>query len=646
MKAVRLAWLELRRFRGPLLRLVPLVLILVPLLYGSLYLWSNWDPYGKLDRVPVAVVNNDRAVDRQGEHLDAGVQFIKQLKVNDVFDWRFVRGTDARRGLAEGRYYFVIEVPTDFSAKLAAAADGNPQRAAVRLTKNDANGFIAGIMADTVKPELQNQINAAAHASFARALYGELGQMREKLQAASEASKKLVDGTALSQQGTAALTRGLGGVRDGTSLVSNGVRDISQATGQLDRQLNTIADFTADQLPGAVNSLVNASGVAVSSLTSISTATGLLEQQAADGLSAVQGLGRSHPELRGDPAYEQALDTSGRIASGAASADSRAREALRTAEEANRRARAVQSSMGPLQERVRSITAPVDTLHSGTTQVASGSQGIAGGLNSLVAGSNVLQTGAGQLNDGSRDLQGMIDDTLRRIPPTNPTEVSRAADVLGSPTEIRTDNLNPAYVYGRGLAPFFFGIALWVFGLFAYLLLKPVNLRALADKVNPFTIAVAGLLPAAALGVIGGLVLFAVVNFGLGLNPVSVWWTVGLLSLAAVTFVSIDHLLRTALGAVGDLLSLVLLIVQLTASGGLYPMETTPTPFQAIHPFLPMTYLVDGLRVTISGGLEVHLYRDLIVLGCVLLAVVLLTTAVVHRQRTWTLGRLHPQIEL
>ncbi|TDD06196.1 YhgE/Pip domain-containing protein [Saccharopolyspora terrae] len=646
MRAVRLAWLELRRFRGPLLRLVPLVLILVPLLYGALYLWSNWDPYGKLNRVPVAVVNNDRAVDRNGEHLDAGVQFIRQLKVNDVFDWRFVRGTEARRGLAEGHYYFVIEVPSDFSAKLAAAADGDPRRAAVRLTKNDANGYIAGIMADTVKTELQNQINAAAHASYARALYGELGHMREKLQAASEASKRLVDGTALSQQGTAALTRGLGGVRDGTSLVSNGVRDISQATGQLDGQLNSIADFTADQLPGAVNSLVHASGVAVSGLTSISTATGMLEQQAADGLSAVERLGSAHPELRGDPAYQQALDTSRRLAGGAAAADSRARESLRTAEEASRRARALQASMGPLQERVRSITAPVDTLHSGTTQVAAGSQGITGGLNSLVAGSNVLQTGAGQLNDGSRDLQKMINDTLHRIPPTNPTQVARAAEVLGSPTEIRTANLNPAHVYGRGLAPFFFAIALWVFGLFAYLLLKPVNLRALADRINPFSIAVAGLLPAAALGVIGGLVLFAVVNFGLGLDPVHVPWTLGILSLAAVTFVAIDHLLRTALGAIGDLLSLVLLIVQLTACGGLYPMETAPGPFQAIHPFLPMTYLVDGLRVTISGGLAMHLYRDVAVLGGVLLVVVLLTTLVVHRQRTWTLGRLHPQIEL
>ena len=42
----RLAGYELRRFKGPLPILALLFLVLVPLLYGALYLWSNWDPYG------------------------------------------------------------------------------------------------------------------------------------------------------------------------------------------------------------------------------------------------------------------------------------------------------------------------------------------------------------------------------------------------------------------------------------------------------------------------------------------------------------------------------------------------------------------------------------------------------------------------
>ncbi|MEV0697394.1 YhgE/Pip domain-containing protein [Saccharopolyspora sp. NPDC050389] len=646
MKAIKLAWLELRRFRGPLRRFVPLVLILVPLLYGSLYLWSNWDPYGQLNRVPVAVVNSDLPVDTRGEHINAGEQFVQQLKATDIFDWNFVDSAEARHGLVEGRYYFTIEVPSDFSAKLATAADRNPERAALQIVKNDANGYIAGIMADTVQTELQNQINAAAHATYARALYGELDQAREKLQLASEASKQLVEGTDLSKQGTAALSKGLNGVRDGTGQVSRGVQDISDATAQLDKQLSAVSNFTAERLPGAVNALVNASNIAVNSLSTIKTTTGFLSQRATEGHSAIEELGKRHPELSQDAVYQRALDNSQKLADAASTADKDAQQALTTAQDANAQALSLQNNMGPLQNQIRAFTAPADTLRAGVAELAGGANGITNGLNTLAASSGVLETGAGQLNDGAKNLQGLVDDTLGKIPPTNPTEVAQAADVLGSPTEIHTDNLNPAHVYGRGLAPFFFAIALWVFGLFAYLLLKPVNLRALADRVGAFTVALAGFLPAAALGIVGGLVLYAVVDFGLGLDPVHVWWTIGLVALAAVAFVAIDHFLRTALGAVGDLLSLVLLIIQLTASGGLYPMETAPVPFQAVHPFLPMTYLVDGLRVTISGGVAEHLLLDVAVLAGFLVVFLALTTLVVRRQRVWNIARLHPQIEL
>ena len=63
IKTVKLASYELRRFKGPLPIVALLFLLLVPTLYGALYLWSNWDPYGKLDQVPVAVVNQDVPVE-------------------------------------------------------------------------------------------------------------------------------------------------------------------------------------------------------------------------------------------------------------------------------------------------------------------------------------------------------------------------------------------------------------------------------------------------------------------------------------------------------------------------------------------------------------------------------------------------------
>jgi putative membrane protein len=50
------------------------------------------------------------------------------------------------------------------------------------------------------------------------------------------------------------------------------------------------------------------------------------------------------------------------------------------------------------------------------------------------------------------------------------------------------------------------------------------------------------------------------------------------------------------------MLSMFLLIFQLTASGGTFPTELTQGGlFMALHPFMPFTYSVNALREAISG---------------------------------------------
>jgi len=83
-------------------------------------------------------------------------------------------------------------------------------------------------------------------------------------------------------------------------------------------------------------------------------------------------------------------------------------------------------------------------------------------------------------------------------------------------------------------------------------------------------------------------------------------------------------------------------MVQFTASGGLYPMPTTPTPFQVIEKAMPMTYLIDALRITFTGGLYQRLWIDLGVLAGITVVAVGLTVLVVHRRRTFRLTDLQP----
>ena len=93
-------------------------------------------------------------------------------------------------------------------------------------------------------------------------------------------------------------------------------------------------------------------------------------------------------------------------------------------------------------------------------------------------------------------------------------------------------------------------------------------------------------------------------------------------------------------------MALVLLMLQLTSCAGIIPLPTLPAPFRFLHPLMPMTYLVDGLRISISGGPSDRYWRDVAVLAGFLVVALALTTLVVVRHRRWTLERLKPQLHL
>ena len=52
---VKQEWKSL--WRNKILMIVLVFIIAIPAIYTTLFLGSMWDPYGKLDELPVAVVN-------------------------------------------------------------------------------------------------------------------------------------------------------------------------------------------------------------------------------------------------------------------------------------------------------------------------------------------------------------------------------------------------------------------------------------------------------------------------------------------------------------------------------------------------------------------------------------------------------------
>ena len=127
MRLPKLAALELLRFgRGKLPRVALVAILVLPLLYGALYLWSFWDPYGRLDRIPVALVNADTGATADGKKIDAGADITKGLLDSDTFAWHRVSAADARKGVEKGTYYLSLTMPADFSKRIASNSGDSP----------------------------------------------------------------------------------------------------------------------------------------------------------------------------------------------------------------------------------------------------------------------------------------------------------------------------------------------------------------------------------------------------------------------------------------------------------------------------------------------------------------------------------------
>ena len=110
------------------------VVLLIPFMYSFFYLKAYWDPYGHMDDIPVAIVNEDKTVDGQNK----GKDLVDSLKKKNTLDISVVNKNKADSGLKNKDYYAVITIPSDFTSDLLSAKKmiKQLQQLLIHLTKN------------------------------------------------------------------------------------------------------------------------------------------------------------------------------------------------------------------------------------------------------------------------------------------------------------------------------------------------------------------------------------------------------------------------------------------------------------------------------------------------------------------------------
>ncbi|MHA7303677.1 YhgE/Pip family protein [Arthrobacter sp. TMN-49] len=677
MTVFRLALSELKRMTGGLLpKLTIVAIVMVPLLYGAVYLYANWDPYGNLDQLKAAVVVQDEgAVTQDGKELHVGKDVAANLVEGHKFDWRLVdTPAEANEGVKNGDFAFALVIPKEFSANLASPENfDSATQAMMSVTTNDANNYLLTSIVDKVTTQVHATVAQQVGQQTANSLLSGYGTIHAQLVKAADGGKQLADGAATLDKGVGTLKTGtrdlLTGTNDmvagqtklvtGTKQLQSGAAALDKGLGQLETQTAQLPEDTKKLSDGAAevaagNAALNAKvqgaiGTAGELDTAATSAINdKLDKLVSDGILTAEQATKIRTSLASTATSPTVTGVKNQLATDAADIQKLADGSAAVADGAAKLAGATPA----LTTAIAQAHAGAGELSTGAATLAEGQGAALDGANQLAAGATKLNTGVGDLKTGSNklstgaaDLSTQMHKGAGSVPDPTDKDKLNASGVIADP--IRVDSISQAKAanYGSGLAPFFLVLALWIGAFMLIQVMRPLTVRALASNAPSWKIALGGWLPFATVATGQALLLYAVVKFGLGLEPSHPWLTLGLLLLASLAFTALIQGIVALLGTPGKFVVLILLVLQLVSSGGTFPWQTTPEPLHIMHQILPMGHVVEGMRHLIYGAELAPLIPVVLgLLGYTVLGL-LFAWAAVNKNKTWTLKTLMPEIE-
>ncbi|MGV8858567.1 YhgE/Pip family protein [Rhodoglobus sp.] len=617
MKVFSMVVAELRRLTSSRMAMLALLaLMLVPVLYGGVYLWANQDPYGSFAEVPVGLVVADDGVPADGdtEAVNYGERVADDLLAGNDFEWHVFTASAASAALADGTVDFTVTLPSDFSDALTSIAGTNPHQAEIALETNDANNYLASTIGKQAVEQIRRSVAELIGQEAANTLLTAISDIRTELSDATDGATLLVNGSNDAATGAHKLS-------DGAGTLATGLSTLSTASGSLANGADQISAGAAQVAAGNRE----LAGYADRAGTAAQTIADALPSARADLITALTDQGLDAAEI--DTVLASLDPLSARITEG------------------NGTVQSAVSKVDELSAGATSLANGAADLASGATQLAAGVSSAQSGASTLSAGVGALESGLGTLADGTTQLRDGLENGVEAIPASTTHLREQQSAAIADPVDVETSAVTAAGNYGAGLAPFFTALAGWI-GIYAlFLIVKPISKRAVTALRSPLRVTLAGWLTPAVLGALQMVALFGVLAAALGFSFTHPLGTLGVMVAASFTYAAIILALNIWFGSVGQFLGLVLMVLQLVTAGGTFPWQTLPAPLAALHHVLPMGYVVDAMRQLMYGGDLARVGTDALVLGAWLSGALILAaigvTRMTHRR---TLRDLQPSL--
>lgn len=244
---------ELKTVFSKKLLIISLIAVMfLPVIYSASFLTSMWDPYGKTEALPIAVVNEDEAAELNGGKIDIGSEIEAELKKTDSFEWHFVDSDEAKEGVEKGDYYASITMPEDFSKNAASLLSDEPKKMELNVETNPGYSYSGKSIADQSALAVEQAVASQVREIYTEKVFATVNDMNEGFVEASDGAEQLAEGSgqlaasagrlgqginALAEQAPPPLNEELSKLAQGTAQIEAGAGEIGKGSESLSVEL-------------------------------------------------------------------------------------------------------------------------------------------------------------------------------------------------------------------------------------------------------------------------------------------------------------------------------------------------------------------------------------------------------------------------
>jgi putative membrane protein len=610
---------------NPVVMVVLLVIILLPSLYALLNIEATWDPYARTSNIEVAVVNEDLGYTTNGTNYNIGNMLVDELKNNTNFSWQFVDESTGLNGVKNGKYYAVLIIPNNFSQQLLSIQTTNPQQAQIQYIVNDKTNPIAPRLTNAGADSIQTQINDEVVKTVDGIIFGKLSDLGEY--AAANKAEFLKAKSFVNE-------------------LNGKIGEIDSTIGQANTDMNTVNDIWP-KVKAALPEIQKTSNTVRTEYDSLYTQ---IESNPTKALTNVQNMELQVNTVITTLKYIDAILTSLYDATG----DAQLKPIIDQVESDISTANNVLTILQQIEADIKDGNNPSGDL----TKLKSSIDTMDNAINTLVANEGNINQ---QLTEASAKLslvntkwptiKAVIPVAAAKLNSINESDIDSliafsamnqtgVQNYFNSPVELQKQHMYHIDNYGSALAPFYISISLWIGCIIAAAMISMRIKSRIKYRAESIYLGRMGLfiiigLLQSILVALGALYLHVQVT-----SAVMFVFTTLFIGLCSMIIV---YSLVSAIGNAGKSLAIVILVLQITATGGTFPVQILPPFFQAIHPYLPLTYAIGALREVIGGIIWSSYWYNILILGLfavIALIVTLIIKEKLNKRAQWTEKRL------